>query len=196
MENRNFNKALLIGEAIFTGIFLFLGIFFYIHASILPNPEGTVLTSGFVVNYVNIKIYKDLGLSCLYGALFGALSLMGTLVIQNKKAKSAEKAFIVLMILFAVNAPVLSGADSVIRLMNDNKVETVQVTGRESLPGGRHSPPTYRLSFSNGSRIKATYEEYINVPDGATYYVIMNGNKCMGSFSSEEYTLPEYHFEQ
>ena len=70
------------------------------------------------------------------------------------------------------------------------------MTGRESLPGGRHSPPTYRLSFSNGSRIKATYEEYINVPDGATYYVIMNGNKCMGSFSSEEYTLPEYHFEQ
>ena len=61
MENRNFNKALLIGEAMFTGIFLFLGIFFYIHASIIPKPEGTVLTSGFVVNYVNIKIYKDLG---------------------------------------------------------------------------------------------------------------------------------------
>lgn len=196
MENKNFNKALIIGEAMFTGIFLFLGIFFYIHASIIPKPEGTVLTSGFVVNYVNIKIYKDLGLSCLYGALFGAFSLMGTLVIQNKKAKSAEKVFIVLMILSAVIAPGLSGADSVLRLINYNRVETVQATRREARKRGRYGGIRFILYFSNGSRLDVTYEEYENYTDGATYYVIMNGNKCIGSFSSEEYTLPEYHFEQ
>ena len=196
MENNGINKTLLICEATFTGIFLFLGIFFYIHASILPKPEGTVLTSGFVYNYVNIKIYKDLGFSCLIGAFSGVLALMGTAAVQKRSPKSADKVFIVFMIIFALSAPGLSGADSVLRLINYNRVETVQATRREARKRGKYGGIRFILYFSNGSRLDVTYEEYKNYTDGATYYVIMNGYECMGSFSTDEYTLPEYHFDR
>ena len=36
----------------------------------------------------------------------------------------------------------------------------------------------YKFRFSNGASGNVSYGEYINVPDGSKYHVIMCGNYC------------------
>lgn len=66
--------------------------------------------------------------------------------------------------------------ESIDILVHKPRVETVTVIDRHTIPSRRD--PVYRFVYSNGAAGTVDQEPYENVPDGATYYVIMCGNYC------------------
>ena len=186
---------LFIGSAAYTGFMVVFGILFFILATTIPEPEGTVLTGTFAMNYVDKIIFRDLEVACLVGFTFGVMALL--FVVGTRKRNEYSSVLILTLIAFAVIIPLPLVRGSVLKMVNDTRVETVQVTGRyQTTPYGRHSSPSNIFRFSNGSSGRVSYNEYRYTPDGTTYYVIMNGNVCVEVFNPDEYSLPEYSFDK
>lgn len=160
-----------------------------IRYSEVTKADGTILTQEFVESYVGRVKYNQLFISSFAALLFGGFGVLLSLAPKSAPTKLKGWAAALIWVIISLTVTGIPAYRSAAVFLYEPHVDTVQVIDR-SMVFGRHKT-IYKFTFSNYSTHAVSQEEYETVPDGSTYYVIMNGGSCTGVFDSSEYSLPE-----
>ena len=182
-------KILTLTASIIIMIFaISAGIYSIYNLVVIPRPEGQVLTQEFITAYIGRKACKTLAVASFASLMFGIFGVAMYLSNGTVISKGAGLTATLIWVIVAIGTVFLLSYRSIPLIIGKPHAETVQVVNRHRICGRYND--AYLFNFSNGSMGNVSKTEYLTVPDGTTYYVIMCGNTCAEAFNAEDYLLP------
>lgn len=186
------NKKLLIGSVIFTVIFITLTVISTCYEKDQLSPEGRVLTAEFVKMYGTRKLFEDLSAGSLILSICGITGIAAAFrwnTVPTTKNDLTGPILLVLAIIFSALTFYTYKDEVFVLATKDPYVRTVTVADRYTT--SHKQIKKHYLVMSNGVSIKVGSADYNYYKDGDEFYLIMCGNRCVGHFGADIYSLED-----